>query len=86
MKKTGTHTDYIRKHRHYLDARIQVLINTLLQQPGDEPFACDIISRVMLHMSYGNPLGDIHDDAAGAVDELCQLYKRWDITSDGDML
>ena len=87
MKKTVIHSEYIRKHRHYLDARIQVLASTILSDnAGDEPIACDIITRIMLHLAYGTPPGHIDADAADAVDELYQLYRRWDITRDGDML
>ncbi|HMB20628.1 MAG TPA: hypothetical protein VKQ10_06140, partial [Spirochaetota bacterium] len=69
MKKTVIHSEYIRKHRHYLDARIQVLASTILSDnAGDEPIACDIITRIMLHLAYGTPPGHIDADAADAVD------------------
>jgi len=87
MKKTVIQSHYIRKHRHYLDARINVLLRTVLcNNTANTDPAVDTIGDIMLHLAQAHPIEHIENSAAAAIDELYQLYRRWDISRDGDML
>lgn len=85
------HSDYITKHRHYIDNRIAVLsgfINEsacgrIADDGASDTLVDSLITAIMGESTFPQTCGR---EAADAVSELRQLASRWDIAADGDII